>query len=186
MEMSERATSLQTYDRPSAGQTSLRIVEPQVLYDRMNQLYDAIAQRAFQIFEDGGGLGGHDQENWFRAESELLHPAHVSISESEDMVLVDAEVPGFNPEELKVSLEPRRLTISGKRESSKEQKEKKAKTVYHEQCSSEILRVLDLPSDVDASKTTATLRNGVLELRMPKTAQARSTQVQVKAASGGA
>ncbi len=90
-------------------------------------------------------------------------------------------MPGFNANELEVSLEPLRLTISGKRETSKEDK-KKGKTIYEEQCSSELLRVIELPVEVDAVKSTARLKNGVLELSMPKAVQAKANRVDVKAA----
>lgn len=78
-----------------------------------------------------------------------------------------------------VNVEPRRLTISGKREINKEQK--KAKTIYREQCSDEILRSVELPTDVDATQVTATLKNGILELHMPKVARGGPTRVQMKA-----
>jgi HSP20 family protein len=143
-------------------------------------MYETIARRGFQIFEGGGGLFGRDLDHWLNAEAELLHPVHVHIAESGDTLAVRAEVPGFSADELEISLEPRRLTISGKKESSEEHK--KGKTIYKEQCANEILRVIELPAEVNASKTTATLKNGVLELTMPKAAGAKGTRVQVTAA----
>jgi len=80
-----------------------------------------------------------------------------------------------------VSLEPHRLTISGRRDSNK-QSEKKGQVIYSEQCSSELLRIIDLPSEIDAAKTTATLKDGILQLDMPKGAQAIGTRVEVRAA----
>jgi len=142
-------------------------------------MHENIARRAFEFFESAGSLFGHELDHWFKAEAELLHPAHVSISESDDALNVEAEVPGFGANELEVSLEPQRLTISGRKETGKEDK-KKGKTIYREQCSSELLRVIDLPVDVDPAKTTATLKNGVLELDMPKSAQGRTTRVEVR------
>ena len=50
--MSDKATSLQTVDRP-AGQTSLRIVDPETLYGRMNELYDEISRRLFNCSKTG-------------------------------------------------------------------------------------------------------------------------------------
>ena len=85
-------------------------------------------------------------------------------------VTVKAEVPGFEVKDLEVTLEPQRLVISGKRETKEETK--KGKTVYKEQCSNEIFRAVPLPAEVDASKATATLKNGVLELQVPKSAKA--------------
>jgi HSP20 family protein len=62
------------------------------------------------------------------------------------------------------------------------EEQKKGKTVYSEQRSSEILRVITLPAAVDASKATATLTNGMLELTLPKAAKGQSVQVEVKKA----
>jgi HSP20 family molecular chaperone IbpA len=56
------------------------------------------------------------------------------------------------------------------------------KTIYKEQCSNQIYRAIDLPAEVDTSKVTATLKNGVLELSMPKAAQAEKVQITEKAA----
>jgi HSP20 family protein len=137
----------------------------------MNELFDAISRRAFELFEGDGGISGRELDHWFRAEAELLHPAHVQIKELDDAIVVDAEVPGFNANELQLSLEPRRLTISGKRQSSTEQK--KGNVVYSERCSNELLRSVELPVEVNVSRASATLNNGILELSAPKLAAAK-------------
>jgi len=161
--------------------TSLKVFEPKSLFDRMRRIHEIIARRAFEIFESNGATWGHDLDNWFKAEAELLHPVHMSITETDGTVNVQAEVPGFNANEVEVSLEPQRLTISGKKETTKEET-KKGKTIYQEQCSSELLRIVDLPVAVDATKATASLKNGVLELSMPKAAQTKTNRVEVKPA----
>lgn len=173
--MSERSTAVQR--APSSG--SLRIVEPQTLFERMSSIHDEIARRAFEMFEHDGIPFGHDWENWFRAEQQLVHPVHINISDSDNALHVQAEVPGFEPKDIEISLEPARLTISGKKEATKEQQEK-GKMVYKELCSNELLRVIDLPAEVDPEKTRATLKNGILELEMPKTSKSQSKRVEVK------
>lgn len=175
--MPEKSTAVQ----PAPEPTGLKLVEPKSLLEQFDQIHESIARRAFEFFEHEGGLFGRDWDHWFRAESELLHPVHMNISESDNALTVDAEVPGFNANELKISLEPRRLTVSGKRQITKEDK-KKGTMIYSEQCSSELLRVIDLPSEIDPTKSTATLKNGVLELHLPKTAQAKTTHVEIKPA----
>ncbi|MDE3110315.1 MAG: Hsp20/alpha crystallin family protein, partial [Acidobacteriota bacterium] len=163
---------------PSSG--ALRVVEPQALLERMSRIHDDIARRAFELFERDGAFG-RDLENWFDAEEQLVHPVHVNISETDSALRLQAEVPGFEPSELEISLEPSRLTISGKKESTQEQPEK-GKVVYKELCSCELLRVIDLPVEVDPDKTKATLKNGVLELEIPKAAGAQSKRIEVRAA----
>ena len=151
------------------------------LAERVNKMFETVAQRAYQIFEGNGRTLGHEIDDWFKAEMELFHPVHVEISDSGENLEVKAEVPGFSEKEIEVSVEPERLTITGKRETSKE--EKKGKMVYQESCSNQILRIVDLPVTVDADKVTATLKNGVLQLAMPKTAKGKTIEIKPKAAS---
>jgi HSP20 family protein len=175
--MAETSTTVQrTGEKPAA----IHPVKFEKLVERVNNMFETVAKRAYEIFEGKGGTIGHDLEDWFQAETEFLHPVHVQVAESGDKLEVKAEVPGFNEKEIEVSVEPLRLTISGKRESSKE--EKRGKTLYAESCSDQILRIVDLPIAVDADKVTATLKNGVLRLTMPKAAKGTSIEIKPKAA----
>ncbi len=158
----------------------LKLISAGDIFDRIQQLSDRIAHRAFEIFENNGKSFGRDMEDWFRAESELLHPVHVEVLEKDGEVTVRAETPGFTSKDLDISLDGRRLTITGKRESKEERKEKT--TIYTECRSNQILRVIDLPAEVDAEKAAATLKDGVLELKIPKAAPARKIPVQSSAA----
>jgi HSP20 family protein len=164
-----------------AEEKPVRVTPVENLMDRMNKMSQAIAQRAYEIFEGNGRKFGHDLDDWFKAETDMLHPVHVNIAESGDNLEVKAEVPGFNEKEIEVSVEPSRLTISGKREKETTKEEKKGKIVYSEFCSNQILRIVDLPVSVDAEKTIAILKNGVLQLTMPKTAKAKTIEIKPKA-----
>ena len=100
-------------------EVAVKTTTPEGLLDSMFKAFDAISHRAFEIFESNGCLDGHHVEDWFKAEKELFHPVHFEMSEADDAISVKAEVPGFNAKDLQVTLEPNRLTISGKRESWK-------------------------------------------------------------------
>jgi HSP20 family protein len=154
-------------------------VETEHAFQQIDRIYHAIARRAFEIFSNNPDGFGRDNENWFKAESELLHPVHVMVTEEVGAVHVSAEVPGFEARNIEIKLEPNRVSISGKRETKEERNT--GRTVYHEHCANEILRVIDLPAVVDASKAEASLQNGVLEIRMPKGKAAKTTRLQVKA-----
>ena len=160
---------------------SLKVVEPRTLFDHINEVYDSISRRAFNLFELDGGTPGRELDHWFRAEQELLHPVHVGITDADGNLSVKAEVPGFNADDLQVSLEPNRLTIAGKK-TAWHDSQKKGEMVYQERCSNEILRVIELPTEVDESKASAALKNGVLELMLPKAGEAEATRVAVRAA----
>jgi len=174
--MKHQATAIQT----TKEAPSLRLVTFDDLFDRVNEIYDVISRRAFELFENSGQTFGHDLEDWFKAESELLQPVHLDVAESDTALTVRAEVPGFNAKELEISVEPRRLTITGKRETKEERKKEKA--LYQERCADQILRIVDLPAEVATEKVTAKLKDGVLELAMPKAAPAKKVRVEPKPA----
>ena len=158
----------------------LKLVTPDDVFDRMKDAYNSIARRAYEIFESNGRAFGRDLEDWLKAESQLLHPVHIEVTESDEALAVRAEVPGFNSKEIEVSVEPRRLTITGKRETK--QAGKADKTVYSERCADQILRVIHLPAEVDTGRVTAALRDGILELTMPKAAPAKKVRIEPKVA----
>lgn len=176
--MASRATATQT----AIESTRAKITEPtrqtQDVFEQIDRIYDSISRRAFEIFSSNGNGFGHDLENWFKAESELLHPVHVEVTERDGVVNVSAEVPGFEAKNLEIKLEPNRVTISGKKETNEERKT--GKTIYHEHCANKVLRVVDLPAVVDASKAEAELKNGILEMRMPKGKASKTIRIQVK------
>ncbi len=158
-----------------------RVTEFDKIFERMREMQEVISRRAFDLFEKGGRMFGRDLDDWFKAESELLHPVNISIEETDEGLKVEAEVPGFTAEELEVSVEPHRLTITGKREAEKEEK-KKGKIVYSERSAERIMRVVDLPVEVNTEKISAVLKDGVLEFMIPKAAPAKKIAIEVKAA----
>ena len=169
--------------------TAMQLAKPSVpvkqsptdnILDRIQQTYDAIARRAFEIFDNKGRSLGHDWEDWFRAEFELLHPVHLEVTESDNNLTVRAEVPGFSTKELEINVEPRKVTICGKHEAQEESK--KGKTIYSEWCANEILRVIDLPAEVESSKVSATLKDGILNIQLPKAAHVKAVRIEPKTA----
>ena len=153
-------------------------VEAEKLFDQMKEFSQSVARRAYEYFEARGRELGHDLEDWFRAESELMRRAPVEINEAENKITVRAEVPGFAPNEIKVSVEPQRLVISGKSEKTTE--ENKEQTLLSEFRSNQFCRELRLPAEVDPAKTTAVLKDGVLELVFAKVAGSEAVSVEVK------
>ena len=63
-------------------------VEAEKLLDQMRELSQSIGRRAYEFFETRGREFGHDMEDWFRAESELLRRVPVAISETDKQLTV--------------------------------------------------------------------------------------------------
>jgi HSP20 family protein len=153
-------------------------VEAEKLFEQMKEFSQSVARRAYEYFEARGREFGHELEDWFRAESELMRRVPVEIKEADSQITVRAEVPGFAANEINVSVEPQRLVISGKSEETTE--EKKEQTLLSEFRSNQFYRELRLPAEVDPSKTTAVLKDGVLKLAFAKGAESRAVNVEVK------
>jgi|SRR5882672_11378216 len=134
--------------------------------NQFSQINDGIARRAFELFESHGGSPGHEMEDWSRAESELLHAVPINVTESDSEYTVRAEVPGFGSKDIEISVEPRCLAISGKRETK--EVEVNMKLIRSEWGADQMFRTLDLPSDIDASKVSTTLKDGILTVDLPK------------------
>lgn len=181
--MAPGTTATQAVKESSATEalerTTNKALATEDIFTQFDRIYDSIARRAFEIFAGNGHGFGHELEHWQQAEKELLHPVHMKVTESDGVVNVTAEVPGFEAKDLEIKLEPNRLTVSGKRETKEEQK--KGTTTYEEHCSNQILRIVELPAEVDASKAQAKLKNGMLEMQLPKGKPAKTTRVEVKA-----
>src|SRR5271169_873012 len=88
--------------------------------DQFKQVFDSIEKRAFEIFDNNGRWFGHDLSDWLQAESEILHPLHLEIAETDEALTVRAGVPGFTAKELDIRVEGNRLTIAGKHKSKEE------------------------------------------------------------------
>lgn len=155
-----------TVRQTSKENLRLKLASTEELIEQVGRTCGAIASRAFEIFEDRGRPNGHDVDHWLQAELELLHPVHVRVVESDSHLSVQAEVPGFELEDLEVAAEPKRIVIAGRRETRKD--ETTPNVIYQERCADQLLRVIDLPVEVDTGKLTATLEYGVLQLVLPK------------------
>jgi HSP20 family molecular chaperone IbpA len=121
------------------------------------------------LFEKRGREHGHDWEDWFKAESEFLCPVSIATSESEDRISMRANVLGFAEDELQVSVEPKRVAIVGKRHATTSQVEKgqiERLDLYPDQ----ILRLIDLRTEVDPEAAVIELQAGMLKFELPKAA----------------
>jgi len=156
----------------------VNLVSVDELFEHTQDVFNLIAQRAYDIFENRGHVHGNDREDWLLAESELLTPVKFHVSESGERLTARAEVPGFHKQEIKLSLEPRRLSISGKTEPDENHKsEKHPHSHRHAQL---MFHVIELSCAVDPSKAKASFNDGRLEVVMPKAALARSVRVETK------
>lgn len=166
---------------PAASPTVITMPEPTSTFDHtLTEIYNAISNRAYELFAQRGYAHGQQLEDWLRAESELLQPVPVEITDNDEAFMVRAEVPGFAPKDLEVKVEPSRLLIRGEAENNKQRTS--GKTIYSECQKNQIFRVVNLPTKVNPDKVTANVQDGVLHVTLPKSTTTKANRVEVKAA----
>lgn len=89
----------------------------------------------------------------------------LDMYETDDEVMVEADVPGVKPEEIDVQVGGNVLTIKGE---WREKKEEKASYIYRERSFGRFCRSVTLHADVDMDKAEAEFEHGVLTLTLPK------------------
>jgi HSP20 family protein len=121
-------------------------------------------------------LFGRPQRGGFQEIGEWL-PA-VDVTETKSEIVVNAEIPGMDAKDIDISLNEGTLTIRGEKKQEREDKEEE----YHliERRYGTFTRSIPLPREVDSNTASASYRNGVLKVRLPKSGKAEKKEVKIK------
>lgn len=103
----------------------------------------------------------------------------INIYDDGEGFIARAEIPGVDPESLEVTVTGQTLSLRGKRDYE----EASDNCCYHrrERTEGEFRRAFELPDQVDSDKVMASSKNGVLEIYLPRAAQAKQLKVAIKA-----
>jgi HSP20 family protein len=102
----------------------------------------------------------------------------VDIYEQPEAIMIQADLPGLNKENVSVRLENNVLTIQGERKLENEQRQEN----YHrlERAYGSFTRSFTIPSNIQADKIEAEFKDGVLRIQLPKREEAKPKQIDVK------
>jgi len=103
----------------------------------------------------------------------------MDVQETDNEILVRAEAPGFEPKDFDIQVEGNVLTIRAEHRQEAEEKEGEGRT--WQQSYGRMQRSIMLPAAVDPNKVEAHYRNGILELRLPRSEEAQRRRIEVKA-----
>lgn len=101
----------------------------------------------------------------------------VDVIDRDNEVVVRAAVPGYKKEEIEISVSNSTLTLKG--ETKSEQKEEKGDYYRCEISQGSFSRTIALPAEVDESKAKASIKDGMLELVLPKLEQAKRHTISI-------
>jgi HSP20 family protein len=101
----------------------------------------------------------------------------VDLYEKDENYVIKAELPGMNKKDISIDVKDRLLTLSGERSFDNEVKDDHY--YRRERSNGKFHRVFTLPVDVDADKISATFKDGVLTIEIPKPEKAKVKQIAV-------
>jgi HSP20 family protein len=104
----------------------------------------------------------------------------IRLEETDDEIVVLAEMPGLDPKDFKVEATDDRLILRGQKEVESEERD--PRYYYAERMFGAFTRTIPLPCQVDVSRANATYRNGLLRIVLPKTEHAKANRVRVRVA----
>jgi HSP20 family protein len=99
------------------------------------------------------------------------------VYEDQDSFRVRAELPGMKKDDINITLHENTLTLSGER---KERKNTGVKSSRSERIFGRFQRTLTLPRGIEANRVTASYRDGILAVTLPKTEQSKPRPIQIK------
>lgn len=132
-------------------------------FDIFRQNFDRLFTNALEPF-DGGVFNGFGT------------PA-LNIWDEGEAIVAEAELPGIKLEDIEVLVVGDELTIKGRRTI---ESQPNATIHRQERATGEFARVVTLPAHIDAGRVEATLKDGVLTVRMPKAEESKARKIAVK------
>ena len=140
--------------------------EPWSFVDLLHRDLDRLANRRIAAEGDDNAIA-----NWVPA---------VDIVEEKDRFVLRADVPGVEPTDIDVSMDAGVLTVSGVRHAEERSEEDGIKR--YERSTGRFLRRFTLPETADAEGITASSKNGILEVSIPKQPEIQARRITVEAA----
>jgi HSP20 family protein len=131
-----------------------------------------------RVFDDFFGRRWLRPSAWERPLAELsAFGPSVDVIDRDDEVVVRADVPGYKKEDIEVSVSNSTLTIKG--ETKSEEKEEKGDYYRCEISRGAFSRMVPLPAEVDDAKAKASMKDGVLELTLPKLEKSKRHSIAI-------
>lgn len=147
---------------------------PKPKFDLFNDLQNEI-NTVFSRFAPGLWRENTDVNFW---DTTGPFAPTVDVNETAETIQVRAEIPGMEKDQISIDVQGNSLILSGEK---KHEAEKKEQNVHWKECSyGKFTRQIVLPAEVDTTNATAEYKNGVLDITLPKTANATRKRIEVK------
>jgi HSP20 family protein len=149
------------------------------LFEAMETLFDDVRKRAFELFQQRGGLNGFDLDDWFRAEQDLAWKPESELVEKEKEFQMKVAVPGLEAKDIQISALPDAIVIQA--EATHKEEKKEGKVHYSEFRNKNLFRRFEMPGGIDVEQVKASLDKGMLDITAPKRALPAAKKIALAA-----
>jgi hypothetical protein len=159
--------------RPVPAAATVRITSVNAV-EQARRIDEAIARRAYEIFERRGGTGWHELEDWRHAESQVRSKLCFSLSSADNSLRVGFDVARFEEGTVEAWVAPRQMTICGRPIRHKDRTEP-----LH---GGMVFRTIALPLEVEPGRAVANVKRTFVEIRLPLTSVTYGQGISAQAA----
>jgi len=143
------------------------------IFEEIAKRFEAVQRRAFDIFEKRGRELGHELEDWFKAEHELMGWGAAELAKRNDAYELQITLPGFEAKNIEVTATPREVIVHAATEEEK--KTEKGNVMWTEFGSSDVYRRFEVPNPINVDKVTAEFEKGILRISAPELAKPKES-----------
>jgi HSP20 family protein len=150
------------------------------VFDQMKEMQDRVMRRAYELFEQQGGVLGRDLENWTQAEHDIAWKPAFELTEKDGRFQLEAAVAGVSPKDIDIEVTSEDIVM--KAETQHEHKETKGVVHYCEFEKGKMFRAIHLPKRIDPDKVKAEFKDGLLRLTAEIAEDTRARKITPEAA----
>jgi len=150
------------------------------VFEEFSGRFDEIQKRAFELFEKRMCAAEQANEDWLRAEQEVLGSPAVEFADKGNAYELRVALPGFDARDVQVIVTEDEVIVHAV--SKKERQSEKEDVLWTELRDGDIYRRIHVPTPIEAGKIEATLEQGILRITAPKFVDAREKALVVIAA----
>jgi HSP20 family protein len=136
-------------------------------FEEIEEFFDRMSRQ----FEEG---------EWAPTTMGGAHPIAVDLADEDDAFVVTADLPGYEREEISLTLSERTLELAAEQETERVDEGEEVDYIRRERRRRSVSRTVRLPESVDEGATTARYANGVLTVRLPKVEAEDGTSIDIE------
>lgn len=174
--MAEAAKKTEEAKPESGKELEVKKAAPLGRWGAMDEM-ERQMERFFESVFPTGWLRPFRWERPMLGALEEWRPA-VDVVDRDDEVVVRAEIPGVDKDDLDVSMSDSTVTIKGT--TKREEKEEKGDYFRCETARGSFMRTVTLPAEIDTGKAEAAYKDGVLTLKLPKAETSKRRRIKIK------